>query len=550
MKRKTAKILMALLSVLFLLNACKEETALTEQTVANGSFGGIAFDPMIRTAETAAAIPTASQTDSAPSVSQSEETQSSSFDEAMTAPSESGTTSTERGTEPTARTTESAPSPTATTTAVQTTTTTTAQTTTTTTVQTTTTTTTTTTATTTTVSETSETTEKPVTTTESAVQPTGAYAKNSYRAVNYAEMKGVWISYLEISALLKGKTEAQFRQAAAQIYDNCLSLGINTVFVHARAFGDAFYFSELFPFTKHISGSVGVKTAYDPYPILIDEAHKRGISFHAWINPLRLCGSGDLAAISSDYPIKKWYGDSALKGSYLVEVGGSWYLNPAYPETVRLVGDGVREIVSRYDVDGVHIDDYFYPTTDASFDRAAYAASDASSLSAFRIGNCNDLVREIYRAVHECSDSAVFGASTQGNMSNNLNQLYADTSAWCKGGYVDYFAPQIYYGFKNSAQPFERCTDEWNALVSGTNTQLCIGLAVYKIGAEDQWAGDGRYEWQNTDTMLQRQIEYAKSCPNYGGVALYSYNYLFTDGYRTAAIQKETDHFKPLLANE
>lgn len=182
-----------------------------------------------------------------------------------------------------------------------------------------------------------------------------------------------------------------------------------------------------------------------------------------------------MKTLPAEYPIRKWYDDAVLNGKYLVNVGGTWYLNPAYPETVRLVGDGVREIVSRYDVDGIHIDDYFYPTTDASFDSAAYAASDASSLSAFRISNCSALVREIYSAVHECSGSAVFGASTQGSMSNNLNQLYADADAWCKGGYVDYFAPQIYYGFENSAQPFKRCTDEWNALVDGTGTRLCVG---------------------------------------------------------------------------
>lgn len=392
--------------------------------------------------------------------------------------------------------------------------------------------------------------EKPVITTEAAVLPTTSYTKNSYNAINYSEMKGVWISYIEISVLLRGKSEAEFRQAVVRIYENCLSLGINTVYVHARAFGDSFYFSELFPFTKHISGSIGVKTAYDPYLILIDEAHKRNISFHAWINPLRLCGSGDLDAVSSDFPIKKWYNSSAFNGSYLVQVGGNWYLNPAYDQTIQLVGDGVREIVSRYNVDGIHIDDYFYPTTDESFDSAAYAASGASSLSAFRTDNCNRLVNEMYRAVHECSDSAVFGVSPQGSNSNNLNLLYADARAWCKGGYVDYFVPQIYYGFQNSTLPFKDCADEWDAIVSGTKTKLCIGLAVYKIGAEDQWAGEGKYEWLNTETMLRRQIEYARSCKNYGGVALYCYNYLFTDGFLNSAIQKEIENFKALLVND
>lgn len=550
MKKTSAKITTVLLSVILTLCACREDSELPERTVANGSFGGIVFDPMAKTVQSAESIPTGSTslpTDSeefSAEISELEETAPISASsvvpttaattektEARTNPTDetaappSTTTTTAGTTKPLTATTtvrsESATKKETTTTAEEITTTT-----------------------------TTTTTTAATTTTTAAPKPSESYAKNSYQAVNHTEMKGVWISYLEISALLRGKSESEFRQAAAAIYDNCTSLGINTVFVHARAFGDAFYFSDLFPFTKHISGTVGVRTAYDPYPILIDEAHKRGISFHAWINPLRLCGTDDLKAVSADLPMKQWYGDTALNGKYLVNVGGTWYLNPVYPEVIRLVGDGVREIVSRYDVDGVHIDDYFYPTTDASFDSAAYAASDASTLSAFRIGNCNTLVREIYNAVHECSGSAVFGASTQGSMSNNLNQLYADAEAWCKGGYVDYFAPQIYYGFENSAQPFKRCTDEWNTLVDGTKTKLCVGLAVYKIGAEDQWAGSGKYEWQNTDTMLKRQIEYAKSCKNYGGVALYSYNYLFTSGYVTAAIKTETENFRSLLTSD
>lgn len=545
MKKMPIRITTILLSAIFMLSACRESAELPAQTVANGSFGGIVFDPMAKTtqrAETVSAPLSTAAEKTAQETAEPEETAAETGTDppkTTAAQSESATQKKTTAIAATAaETTAVSAAAAATTTAVSTTA-----------PAATTTVSTTESATTTTVSTTA-----PAATTEpeptAAPAPSGNYEKNSYRAISHDEMKGVWISYLEIAALLRGKSESEFRQAAAAIFENCASLGINTAYVHARAFGDAFYFSDLFPFTKHISGTFGARTDFDPYPILIDEAHKRGISFHAWINPLRLCGTDEMKSIPAAFPVGKWYADLTLNGTYLVNVGGTWYLNPAYPEVVRLVGDGVREIVSRYDVDGVHIDDYFYPTTDASFDSAAYAESSVSSLSAFRIGNCNALVREIYNAVHECSGSAVFGASTQGNMSNNLNQLYADAEAWCKGGYVDYFAPQIYYGFENSAQPFRRCTDEWNALVDGTKTKLCIGLAVYKVGTEDQWAGGGKYEWQNTDTMLRRQIEYAKSCKNYGGVALYSYNYLFTSGYATPAIQKETENFRSLLTGD
>ena len=371
----------------------------------------------------------------------------------------------------------------------------------------------------------------------------GSYPANSYKALNYAYVKAVWISYIELTTLF-GKSEAEFTAAFGEMLDNCRSLGLNTVFVHARAFGDAYYFSDLFPFTKQLSGNLGVRTSYDPMKIMVAEAHKRNISFHAWINPLRLCYSADMPLISSDYPVGKWY-KGTENGTYIVNVGGIWFLNPAYEEVRKLIGDGVREIVSKYNVDGIHIDDYFYPTTDTSFDSAAYAASGYNGLDSFRVANCNAMVKEIYTAAHECG-SVMFGAAPQGNNYNNLYALYADTKAWCKGGYIDYFAPQIYYGFENGGVPFAGNVDEWRSIVNGTNTKLYTGLSVYKAGNEDKWAGTGKYEWMNTETMLKRQKEYADSA-GCNGIALYSYNYIFTPSYSTAAMKAEIDNLKPLL---
>lgn len=534
-----------------MLCSCKslEVSEIPERTVSNGNFGGIAFDTTAKTAETALPVP---QKTTAPV---SDETEISV--EVTTAPPE--TTATESETESTAAaTTTQKPVTTAAATKATTTKAATTEATTTraattkpaeTTVKTTTAATTekTTAVTTTTTEE--ITTTAPITEEETTKAPASGrnYPKNSYSALNYSEVKGVWISYIEINNLLKGKSKPEFRKAVGKLYDNCLSLGLNTVYVHVRAYGDAFYYSDLYPFSKYVSGSLGTKTDYDPLKILIEEAHSRGLSFQAWINPLRLCVGGDMPYVSESYPIGSWYKNADYKGKYIVNVNGTWYLNPAYSEAIKLVGDGVREIVSGYDVDGIHIDDYFYPTTDASFDSAAFSNSGKSSLSAFRIANCNNLVKEIYNATHECSSTAVFGASTQGNMNNNITQLYADAESWCRGGYIDYFAPQIYYGFENSGQPFKTCVDSWCNLVKGTNVKLYIGLALYKIGQEDKWAGSGQYEWQNTSTMIKRQIEYSFGKKNCSGIVLYCYNYLFSDGYHTAAIQKEIDNFKDLL---
>ncbi len=529
MKKKATKLTALITSALFLLCSC-QETLPPSETIKNGNFGGIQFETS-ESVQTAAPIPEYEIV----SRSSTEETEIIQEESGISDTAVSDTT-TVKETSVSSATTETTTSET---TASSTTPETTVQTTTTekTTVQTITKETTTTTE--------ATTTETTTTTAKTTTAPPETEAEPVVTAPS-GEVRGVWISYLEVSTLLKGKSEADFRTAVKKMYSNCVSLGINTVYVHARAFGDAFYDSDLFPFTKYISGDIGVKVSYDPYEILISEARKQGLSFHAWINPLRLCTAEDMKLVKSGYTMRDWYDDPDLKEKYIVNVGGTWYLNPAYDETIQLVCDGVEEILEKYDVDGIHIDDYFYPTTDASFDSAAYSASGYSSLSSFRINNCNKLVKAIYNTVHSCSPNAVFGASTQGSFENNLNQLYADAEEWCKGGYVDYFAPQIYYGFNNTAQPFEKCTDTWVNLVKGTDVKLYIGLAVYKIGKEDTWAGNGVWEWCNTETMLKRQTEYArkKGCD---GIVLYSYNYLFTSGYVSTAINNEIANLKPLL---
>ncbi len=525
MGKCAVRIISLLTAAALMLGSCHENTQ-PEITVNNGNFSGILMESTA-SAETAQPVP--------------QMTSGSSETEAPEESTQTTESSSETASETTATAETTIKTTTAPVTTTQKTTTTAATAETTTAPETTTTPKTTTTPATTTTPKTTTTAKTTTTTTAS----TTTQAEISVSSAD--EVRGVWISYLEMSTLLKNKSKTEFRQAVDKIYDNCVSIGINTVYVHARAFGDAFYYSELFPATKYLSGTAGQKTDYDPYEILVDEAKKHGLSFHAWINPLRLCTNEDMQTISSDYTIKKWY-NSENKGKYIVNVNGTWYLNPAYDEAIQLVCDGVREILENYDVDGIHIDDYFYPTTDASFDSAAFASSGYSTLSSFRINNCNKLVKSIYNTVHNCSASAVFGASTQGSIENNINQLYADAESWCKGGYIDYFAPQIYYGFENSSQPFEKCTDTWVKMVKNTDVKLYIGLAVYKIGNEDTWAGNGKWEWCNTETMLKRQTEYArkKGCD---GIVLYSYNYIFTSGYVSSAINKEIANLKPLLTD-
>ena len=347
--------------------------------------------------------------------------------------------------------------------------------------------------------------------------PNVSVGTNSYKALNYSEVKGMWISYIELAGL-SSSSESSFRSSISKIYDNCADLGINTVYVHVRSHSDAYYDSDFYPRTKYLGGS------YDPLPVMIEEAHKRGISFQAWINPLRGCSVSDIGR-EKGYPIYNWAGG----GTRLVEVSGYYYLNPAYSEVIELIAKGAAEIVAKYDVDGIHIDDYFYPTTETWFDNAAYQASPYNSLSEFRFANCDNLVRSLYSAVKSANGTAVFGVSPQGNYMNNYYSMYADVEKWCtQSGYLDYIMPQIYFGFKNAAQPFSDVVKQWDNIASKGKVPLIVGLAPSKIGTEDGWGGtDGRYEWINDKDILQRQFIESTKAKSYGGICLYSYNSVF-----------------------
>lgn len=370
---------------------------------------------------------------------------------------------------------------------------------------------------------------------------------NNYTALNYNEVKGVWIWYSELYPILTGKSESQLRSGIGEYYDNCLSLGINTVYVHVRPFGDAIYKSDYFPWSKYCTGYIGKDPGYDPLKVMIDEAHARGISFQAWVNPLRCYYEDDAPDVSTTYKTGQWY--DTKDGDYIVKVKSYWWLNPAYKEVTDLIANGAAELVSKYDVDGVHIDDYFYPTTEAYFDSIAFNASSYSSLSQFRLDNCSRMVGDMYKAVKSHNPTAFFGVSAQGNVTNNETQLYADVEKWSKeDGYVDYMAPQIYYGFDNGGQPFEHVVEQWDKMLAGTGKSLIPGLAVYKIGTEDEWAGSGRYEWQNDKEIIKRQILKSQKTSNYGGVILYSYQFIFEpDSNVKTAVNKEIAAFKPLL---
>lgn len=227
-----------------------------------------------------------------------------------------------------------------------------------------------------------------------------------------------------------------------------------------------------------------------------------------------------MESLSDDFIVKQLAESNT--GTFVNIVNGRYYLNPAYDEVIDLICRGVDEIVRNYDVDGIHIDDYFYPTTSEDFDKAAFEASGASDLSEWRIANCNRFVHAMYESVKRVDSDILFGISPQGNIDADYSTLYADVRLWgsCVGS-CDYLVPQLYYGFENETCPFAETLAEWENLVTCDSVSLIIGLAAYKLGAEDKWAGAaGKLEWVENPDIIQQQIELMKQS-SADGYALY-----------------------------
>lgn len=349
------------------------------------------------------------------------------------------------------------------------------------------------------------------------------------------EMRGVWVSYLDWNGW--AKDEAGYKKAMDQTLDLCVQKGLNAVFLQVRPDGDAMYPSQYFPWSKFASGKQGKNPGYDPLAYAVQAAHQRGLQLHAWINPYRITGYlnrySDLCASN---PAIAWAkdGDSSNDRWVLCQ-NGEYYYNPAIPQVRQLIIDGVKEIVTNYEVDGIHFDDYFYPNLDGSkaetwFDYPEYQASGTSlSVAAWRRNNVNELVRGVYGAVKSIRPQALFGISPEGYLQNlrKDTRQFTDVDAWMtQSGYVDYLMPQIYWGFeaKQNGQAagyaFANCLNEWVTLKKKGNVKLYVGLALYKTGT-DAVDGNEVPEWQRYHDIMKREVQAGRATGQVSGYCFY-----------------------------
>ena len=374
-------------------------------------------------------------------------------------------------------------------------------------------------------------------------------------------VKAMWLSQFDLTAVYQSddkigqRNEEQYRTLIQQVLQNVADNGFNTVIVQVRPNADSMYPSDYYPPSTYVVGSYAGAFIYDPFEILIQEARYLGLSVHAWINPLRGMTTKEIELIDSSYLIRQWYDDDSLRGKYLVEVGSRLYLNPAYAEVRDLIVHGAREILERYDVDGVHMDDYFYPTTDASFDSAAYAVYQEEGgemlLGDWRRENLSALVSALYKIVKKQDPEALFGISPSGVLNTVYYNQYADVYRWCREpGFVDYILPQIYFGFEHATAAFDMLSDKWNDVVHSDYVTLLIGMTFGKALAKyDKYAGSGAYEWAQHTDILARCVEYTQGLEKCRGVSIFCYQYFYhpVTGVPVSETKEERDNFTVAL---
>lgn len=344
-----------------------------------------------------------------------------------------------------------------------------------------------------------------------------ATADSVNKSTGSKEMKGIWISYMELSMENESeKSERRFTEKIEQITKKCSQLGFNTLIVQVRPFCDALYNSEYFPWSHILTGTQGENPGYDPLKIICEICRKNNLAVHAWINPYRIKASEtpDELCRSNIYN-----NDNSL----CFETDNGIYLNPADAGARELIVNGAAEIVRNYDIDGIQFDDYFYPENMGEQDSAEYeeycnTVSNSVDITTWRKANVNLLVADVYRTVHSIKDNVEFGISPQGNIVNN-ERLCADVESWCTvSGYIDYICPQIYFSLDNPALTFEEAFEDWSSLDYADNVSFYAGLAGYKGGSD---ADSGT--WQNSDTILADEYNIVTKSKVADGIMLYSY---------------------------
>ncbi len=311
-------------------------------------------------------------------------------------------------------------------------------------------------------------------------KPPVALTPLSYRLPDIPrEFRGVWIATvanIDWPVSPDSPWEVQ-KQEFIKLLDYYKNLNFNAVIVQIRTAGDAFYPSNYAPWSKYLTGKQGQapRTQENPLTWMIKEAHDRGLEFHAWLNPYRATMNLETEDLSPEHDFFK-------HRNWMLKYGTKWYYDPGLPEVKSHLLAIIKEVVSNYDIDAIHFDDYFYPYREPKLefpDKASYDKykKPGQSRDDWRRQNVNDLIFALNETIKSQKPWVQFGISPFGVWRNqdkdpkgsptragqtNYDDLYADVLLWMKNGWIDYLIPQLYWSMEHPLASHRKLADWWS----------------------------------------------------------------------------------------
>jgi len=349
------------------------------------------------------------------------------------------------------------------------------------------------------------------------------------------EFRGAWVATVANIDFpsSQGLSKEKFMSEWLETVDLLQGAGFNAVIAQVRPAGDAFYRSKISPWSKYLSGKQGMALAgdFDPLTFMIEEAHKRNLEFHAWLNPYRASMDTTTITLSEMHPYKH-------HTDWFLKYGGKLYFNPAIPEVRNYITEVVTEVVMDYNVDGIQFDDYYYP-----YPAAGELLPDAADFAKYGFGfvniedwrrhNVDMLISQISAMIKLAGPKVKFGISPFGVWRNaskdpllgsstragvtTYDDLFADVRGWLEKGWIDYVAPQIYWHIGFPVADYEVLAKWWVANSFGRN--VYIGQAAYKIGTNQEPAWQGSKE-------IPKQIRLNRTIPGVEGSIIYNFSSL------------------------
>jgi len=342
------------------------------------------------------------------------------------------------------------------------------------------------------------------------------------------EFRGVWVATVEnIDWPSRGNYNADSQKIEfIKLLDMHQRNGMNAMIVQVRPVTDAFYPSQYEPWSEYLTGRQGQPPVpyYDPLEFMITETHKRGMEFHAWMNPYRAVFNIGSSSIAPNHITR-------IHPEWFLTYGDRRYFDPGNKEAQEYLTNVVRDVVSRYAVDAIHFDDYFYPYKIPGKEFPDYASynkyGNGLKKDDWRRSNTDSIISRLSAVIKKENPKCQFGISPFGLWRNidkdpvngsktngaqsNYDDLYANILLWLQKGWIDYVAPQLYWEFGHKIAPYEVLLDWWSKHTYGKNCY--IGLGIYRANSNAAW---------KDLTQLPRMIDALRSTPNIQGMVFYS----------------------------